>query len=167
MPDPSSTNLSDFDVHRMDLAHPLFREFKLGKRLQTLRRDVETGELSSAQAISLASGNTDSSVHTLLPPGSTAGDYQTAITSRLIFVTMSGSDNFTLHLPAPEAATTQFIGLLHIVHVAGTGNLTVTTAAGSETSVLDGAPPAMQTYFCDGTNWYGGTGEEALADDTA
>jgi hypothetical protein len=166
MPDPSSTNLSDFDVKRLDFAHPLFSKYKLGKRLQILRRDVETGELASAQAISLVAGNTDSSVHTLLAPGSTAGTYDSTITSRLIIVTTDGANDYTVTLPVLAAEATKFTGLLHIVHPSGTGDLTISGAGGTD-NVMDETAPSMQTFFSDGTDWYAGTVDEALTDDTA
>lgn len=159
MPDPDSKNLTDFQVRRVEFGHPLWQKYSLADRMQKLRRDFETGEIKEVTAISTGAAN-----HTLVKPGETiaAADaaVKTEIVSRIIFVTTDGSAR-TLTLPAAA----DFKGQLHIVHKAGAGNLVV-SAAGGDDITMDGTVPELETFFSDGSNWYGGTTNERLTDVT-
>ena len=162
MPDPNSTNLTDFEVKRIDFGHPLFSKYKLGKRFQTLRRDFETGELSGVMALTL------SDTHTLTAPGvdASSDDAKTEITSKLISVTTTGSTERILNLPDPA----KFIGeLLIFAKAIATGGELRIAGAGSDIVRLEqadeGAGPHLVRAYSDGSKFYvenpDGTGAEA------
>tara|TARA_R100000152_G_C6633343_1_gene80228 strand:- start:36 stop:530 length:495 start_codon:yes stop_codon:yes gene_type:complete len=147
MPDPNSTALTDFQVHRIDYGHPLWNKYKLAKRMQILRRDLEACELSGVVALGELSAN-----HTLVAPGGAATDSdKTEITSRIITVSTDASAR-TLNLPSAA----DFTGELYLVieTIPTDGSLVVSGSGGSDVTYGASVDPAYLLLVSDGTDWY-------------
>lgn len=144
MPDPTGANLTDSQASRIDKADPLFREFKLGDRMQELRRDFETNERNDVVSISIAGDTTT----TLVAPGETAGLNEVELTSNLLFVTTTaGGADANLVLPDPG----KYVGLIYVVLISKAVDLRLFHTGGTYS---DMTTTQMRRALSDGTDWF-------------
>lgn len=150
MPDPTGANLTDAEVKRIEFADPLFQEFKLADRLQEMRADHESGELSNSMSLTLTAA------HTLVEPQGTAAAAETEITGSVIVATADGAYDLTL----PAAA--DYKGMLVVFVKNGSSTITVKSPAGGSGQEVEDNEKGM--FFSDGSDWYTDSTPDAADD---